>query len=65
MNNFQCRAEQGKYCNQWLRACVGWNNCNLEGYGAPCPGCTYSSPLENQNCEGCHYKDWKKENYKN
>lgn len=34
-NKFKCRAEDGGYCKKWLRECVGWENCGLEGYGAP------------------------------
>lgn len=62
-NNFKCKAEKSGYCNQWLRECVSWNNCNLENYGAPCPGCIASSPLEHEKCNGCEYKKWKQENY--
>lgn len=62
-SKFKCRAEESRYCKEWLRACVSWNNCNLSEYGAPCPGCVYSSPLDNPGCDNCEYKDWKAKNY--
>ena len=58
---FQCRAEKNEYCNKWLRSCVGWSECNLKSYGAPCPGCVYSSPLESSSCQSCEHVDWKRE----
>ncbi len=51
------------YCKKWLRACVAWNNCNLSSYGAPCPGCVYSSPLENPECKDCEHSAWKAAHY--
>ena len=63
MDNFKCKAEKCKYCNQWLRPCVGWESCNLKDYGAPCPGCIASSPLDNERYKNCVHKTWKKQNY--
>lgn len=62
-NKFKCRAEGGGYCKKWLRECVGWENCGLEGYGAPCPFCENSSPVDNERCATCKHETWKKENY--
>lgn len=62
---FKCKAEKNGYCDQWLRGCTSWNNCNLSNYGAPCPSCINSSPLENENCKECEHLCWKKENYIN
>ena len=62
-NKFKCRAEDGGYCKKWLRECVGWENCGLEGYGAPCPLCENSSPVDNERCATCKHETWKKENY--
>ena len=62
-NKFECKADGCGYCKKWLRACVGWIHCDLSGYGAPCPGCINSSPLENPACDTCKFKNWKKENY--
>ena len=62
-NHFKCKAEEAGYCNQWLRSCVSWNNCNLARYGAPSPGCNASSPLDREECNGCEWQSWKKENY--
>lgn len=62
-DNFKCRAEVSGSCKQWLRECVAWENCQLKSYGAPCPNCVASSPLEHQQCNGCMYQKWKKDNY--
>lgn len=62
-SNFKCKAESAGYCNRWLRTCVGWDNCNLQGYGAPCPGCESSSPLDSEKCRSCKHKPWKEANY--
>ena len=62
-DNFKCKAESAGYCNQWLRACVGWENCNLKHHGAPCPGCEDSSPLDAEDCKRCKHQPWKQENY--
>ena len=62
-NKFRCKAEESGYCNQWLRQCVSWENCNFKSYGAPCPGCVASSPLKHEQCNGCKYQKWKKDNY--
>lgn len=62
-NRFMCRAIDAGYCNQWLRACPGWRNCNLGKNLAPCPGCVASSPLDNPVCQDCEFKSWKEENY--
>lgn len=63
MDNFKCRAEEGGHCKQWLRGCVSWSNCNLNNYGAPCPACTASSPLNHKQCDDCEHRKWKEENY--
>ena len=63
VDNFKCKANNGGYCKQWLRDCVGWEHCNLKSYGAPCPGCHASSPLTHKQCEDCNYKKWKHDNY--
>lgn len=63
VDNFECKACKANYCNQWLRACVGWENCNLNSYGAPCPGCVSSSPLDAQPCQKCKHFPWKQANY--
>ena len=63
--NFKCKADDNGYCRQWLRSCVGWENCNLKGYGAPCPGCTASSPVEDEQCRDCDHMSWKRNNYIN
>lgn len=63
MDNFKCRAESLNYCNQWLRSCVSWQNCNIANYGAPCPYCETSSPLESESCKTCVHYDWKKAHY--
>lgn len=62
-DRFECRAESAGYCRQWLRECVSWNNCHIEDYGAPCPQCIASSPLENERCDGCIHQGWKRDNY--
>lgn len=62
-SNFKCKAEKGGYCEKWLRTCAGWENCGLEDYGAPCPGCKDSSPLDAENCKSCQHQPWKQENY--
>ena len=62
-NNFICRKKKGDSCKIWQRECVAWNNCNLKNYGAPCPACTASSPLEHSQCNNCDFRSWKKENY--
>lgn len=62
-NRFMCRTIDAGYCNQWLRACVGWTNCSLEKNQAPCPGCIASSPLDNPACQDCDHRAWKAENY--
>ena len=62
-NNFRCRVESAGHCQRWLRECVGWYNCELTGYGSPCPGCENSSPQDNEKCISCKYESWKKENY--
>lgn len=63
VDNFKCRAESIDYCNIWLRPCVGWENCELGGYGAPCSRCVASSPLQHERCKNCIHKDWKDANY--
>lgn len=63
MDNFKCKAETMRYCARWLRECVSWNNCSLNAYGSPCPGCLYASPLNREECQQCEHFDWKKENY--
>lgn len=62
-DNFKCKSNKG-HCNKWLRECVGRENCGIDSnYDAPCPYCTASSPLDNEQCSTCKYKEWKKENY--
>ena len=62
MNSFRCKAEESGYCNMWLRACVGGENC-AQGC---CPYCVYAgiSPAEKSICNECEKYSWKKENYR-
>lgn len=62
-SHFRCRAKLGEYCKKWDRTCVGWKDCGMEDYGAPCPGCRYSSPKDNKKCASCEHKVWKEEKY--
>ena len=61
MNNFKCRANNGGYCDFWLRECVGQNNCEQ----GKCPYCINSgiSPKIESICTECEQFDWKKKNY--
>lgn len=58
--NFKCKADDNGYCRQWLRSCVGWENCNLKGYGAPCQDAQRHLRLKISNAEIvtiCHGKE--------
>ena len=62
-NKFICRKKKENVCKISGEICKDWINCKLKEFGAPCPMCTASSPLEHLQCDNCDFKKWKKENY--
>ena len=62
-NLFKCKFKLSNgYCKNWLRFCVGANNCKQGN----CSCCEYSSispKIENSICVKCSQFNFKKENY--
>lgn len=61
-NLFKCKAKtETGYCNMWLRACVGGENCK-QGNCAYCINAALSPKIESI-CNKCNQFEWKKQNY--
>lgn len=63
-DKFKCKVEKLHCC---FHICDSWKHCNktdIGSYGAPCPYCMASSPLNNKQCNNCIHKEWKQENYR-